>query len=420
MNSMSQFISKLLNSKSFLRVMSVLIAIFVWFYINTTVNPKNTKNFDVAVTVGYAGSVPDKLNLAPLLNNNGNLTTNVVLSGSNSDFLKFKSEDITVHLDFSSVISPGVYDIYTFIDASKLPANVSIESINPKFYSIEFEERVTREMNITAQTTGKLPAGYLITARKFTPSKVTVIGPKSIVDSISRICVPLNIDQRTETLTDIQQLVLLNANGEKIDTRYLVINETEASAELTIAYQKQVKLIVETFNRFGKDENPYTKISYSTSYVTMEGNEQLLSAISEINLGKIDLADITLMPYIESFNLPTYMGLQYVSDISSVDVTINMPQTEIKNIKFSKSNIEKFTFINQMSNTTPKITTESFLVSIRSLDYMLDKIDVNSLKCEVDLLNINENGQYPIVFTLPEGVSAGFMDQIFIDVEFIG
>ena len=142
---------RLINNDSFLKIISVLIAVFLWFWIISTAKPTNKKEFQsIPVQISYEGSMPDKQGLMMLLADQ-NIFVNLVISGPRSNLFTFSENDIKATLNFSAVAAPGTYQLP--VSVTLTDEHLSVESVSPQIMNISFAKKVTRDIAITSHNT---------------------------------------------------------------------------------------------------------------------------------------------------------------------------------------------------------------------------------------------------------------------------
>lgn len=412
-----QFCNNIIHRDSFLRVISVFIAILAWFYIINIINLTKEKSFThIPIQINKAGSVPDRNNLTMLLPD-PNLFIDVKVSGPRSSLLNFDKDNITASLNMDSVVSDGKYNLDVKVDTGD--SQIHVTEQNPSQLSIEFSKKATRKIQIFLDVTGVLPQNYYVINQNIVPVYVDVEGPEKIVNAISIVKAVVDIEGAKSQIAEIPNLLFLDSNGSNIDKSNLTISKEQAAVTVDIAYRKTVPVRVELKNHFGGDESMYTTLSYSLPEVEIQGDESIVSKIEDIYLGQLFLDEINGQS--QKFDSPLPITNDYIytkPDLKLIQIDVSFGDAKIKNVSFNKEYLNKFTFNNIPENKTPVISSENAILSVRSLPYILDRITADKLKGVVDLSLPNENGDYPVTFYPETGVSCGFMNQVYVSVDF--
>ena len=107
--SVSAKIKALISRNGFLKIISVILAIFAWFAIIYYANPTNSAEFrNIPIKIHYEGSVPGNNGLMMLLTDT-NFTCDISVEGGRTALLVLNSNDISSTLNFEAIASAGIY-----------------------------------------------------------------------------------------------------------------------------------------------------------------------------------------------------------------------------------------------------------------------------------------------------------------------
>ena len=94
LTSLSSKFSSLIRRNGFLKIISVILAVFAWFAIIYYANPTNSAEFrNVPIKIHYEGSVPGNNGLMMLLTDT-NFTCEVKVQGGRTALLVLNADDI--------------------------------------------------------------------------------------------------------------------------------------------------------------------------------------------------------------------------------------------------------------------------------------------------------------------------------------
>ncbi|MDF2685225.1 MAG: hypothetical protein K0S55_406 [Clostridia bacterium] len=417
-----KFCNDIIHKDSFLRVISVFIAILLWLYILSISDFLRTERYTkVPIIIEEAGSVPDRNDLIMLLKDK-KLFVTVTVSGPSAAFVGFKQDNIKATLNLDPVVSPTKYNLKVIVDTGD--SQINVDTVYPSTIPIEFSKKKTKSFTIDIATKGTLPENYYQINSTLSPTEVDITGPEKYVNSINKVIAEINIDGQKSLVSAEPNLLFLDNMGNNVNTDFLTIDYKQAAVTVDIAYQKTIPLKFTPYNnKYGGDETSYTTYSYSPiKEITVQGNESVVKILEYIDLGRFSFeTDITRSPLTFSASLPFSTDYKYTGipiDLKTIDVTVDLGDAEINNIRFNKAQFDNFTFINVPLNKIPVITSKSATLSIRSLPYILDRINASSFIGTVDLSKQNENGNYPVSFTIPGETSYGLMNQVYVSVDF--
>lgn len=417
MKKISGFFGNLFKNSIFIKVVSVLIAIGVWLYIVNVVDPRKSEDYtNIPISFAYEGTVPYNNNLMPLVTNR-NFFVDIRISGARTSLLNFSKDKISASLNFNAVGAEGIYDIP--ISISLGDDSLTYEIIGSDTVTLEFVKKSTTTLNVDFQKIGNYKSGYSAVEQTVSPEIITVEGPKSIIDTIGRAEVLVDVSGSAKNIVEIADISLFTTDGSYVDRTYLSLSDSQATVSVALQYKKSVKVTTSLLNPYGGNESSYATVSYSPSpYLYLQGDESTLSLIENYNIGDINLAEITDSKKTFEFNISNKDGIEVISDSKTVSVTVDLGNVSTRNYSLDSLNLEACTFLNVPEGMTPKISDIRKRITLRAQEHTLGELTSDSFKLYVDLSAIpNEDGQYPLIIELPVGVSGGFLNPYYVNVD---
>lgn len=184
------------------RLISVVVAIVLWFVVLGSRSVEVTKEVPVEITTSdemtVANEVPDKITFR--------------LSGPKA-FLRaiLNRPESPIRVNLIGNSSPSVTFRF-FSDNIRVPPGVKVMGVSPPAIQIKQEPVRTKEVRVRVDIRGTPPEGYRIVKVKIEPSVVKVRGAKSRLQNLSEIStLPIDVSEIRETTT--QAGILEGANG---------------------------------------------------------------------------------------------------------------------------------------------------------------------------------------------------------------
>ncbi len=206
-----------LQSNKFLMVLSVLLALVVWFLMAFT----NTEEYPVAIR-----DVPVTIKLPEAYQEAGlkafvdqEQTVTVYIKGNSLSVHNVTKDDLQVETLFSSNISEGSNNIATLsVKKVGYVTDFEVDRIEPSLIQVMLDYSGEKTFQIdTSGIKGSSVEGYYSSTPVASPETVKVSGPQSIVDSISSVTVgEKDLSSATETTLFTADLQFLDANGNQI------------------------------------------------------------------------------------------------------------------------------------------------------------------------------------------------------------
>ena len=163
-----------------LKLVSLVLAIFLWLYVTTIQTPQITKVF--MVPTHYYGLENS------LLVGEGTKYVSIYLKGPQKIIKRITPEDLNVFLNLSKISTPGKYSIP--IDVS-VPSGLNLIKIKPKKMEVHILKAVVRFFLLTPTFLDKKVESYKI---EFTPNLIKVKGRKEDIERIKYVTIFLTDD----------------------------------------------------------------------------------------------------------------------------------------------------------------------------------------------------------------------------------
>lgn len=141
------------------KILALLIAIFLWSYVMSDVNPEDYKivrNVDVNLQ-NLAEIKRDGL----VIMGDENFKVNVRIDGKKSEIGKVKTENIVASLNLRGY-GEGQYKIGVNASIQGSSANIRISSIEPREILVNFEKIITKEKEVSILTEGEMEKNFVL------------------------------------------------------------------------------------------------------------------------------------------------------------------------------------------------------------------------------------------------------------------
>jgi YbbR domain-containing protein len=213
---------RIFESGPSLKIASVVIAVALWFFVNSrgvselTISvPLEIKN----LSEGYE-IVTQKIK-----------EVNVGLKGHERLIKGIRIQDIRVYLDMSKMKDGwGVY--YINKENIKVPSSIEVTKIDPSVVKIKAEKTVEKKVKVKANVQGALKEGYKIVSVIVEPKKVSIEGAKSIAGKFKDVSTEM-IDV-TGKVESFEQKVKVLTNGKNVR-----LTEDEVAVKVKISKAKK-------------------------------------------------------------------------------------------------------------------------------------------------------------------------------------
>lgn len=313
-----------------LRILSVIVAVIGWFYVNIIVNPVVERQFEVDLALTDKRSDCVYKNVMPKVS--------IFIKGGRREIIE-NYYPVKSKLVAAANVSKAISD-----SANKIPVNVvlprGLELVKTEPREVEITpvlmDEHTAEVNVILQ--GTVKQGYYIKSCEINPKTAKIKGPQKLTGGIKQILLPVNVANLETGLLLKQQpltIVELAAAGENADVT-ISPREAEINVDIQPLPSKQVNIVAQIAGKVA----PGYKISTilcEPQTILIKGPAKTIDRVSEILTEQVDVSDIK-SGLVQNVNLHVPADAGYVVENKPVSITITLQQI-YKNQKFQKVRI---------------------------------------------------------------------------------
>lgn len=362
-------------------LLSLAIALGLWLYVVTTVSTESTETYnDISVTFDGETVLAER-NL--MLTSGKNVKVDLRLTGSRGDHKKIMTaNDITLRVDLTKVMDPGEVEMSYKISYPNGLADDAFEIVDqyPDKVSLTVEKKAHRDdVPVKITYTGSAAEGFICDTENAVLDYpyITVIGPSSVVELIDHARIDVDLNGRTESVSENYRYTLCDAAGEPVDVEFVTTNVAEVHLDLKIHRFKDVPVELSVAYGGGATEQ-YTSIKIEPATVRVSGSEALLDELEKITLGSIDLSTIesnTELSY--PINLPE--GVTNESGVAEAQVKISFNGLSSKEFEVTQIN-----GINVPEGMEYVLVNEVLKVKLRGLTGLINTIKPEDITATID------------------------------------
>lgn len=399
-----------------LKVLAFFSAVFMWLVVVNIDDPVTEKTYTgIPVSVINEEVVTTTNRTYQIVDNTQEVM--VTVSANRSVLNKIRSEDIIAVADMKE-LSLG----------TQIPIEVSIprykyEKVytSPVNLQVKIEDEAKNNFPITPSTIGTVREGYVLGDLKPNPEKVTLRGPKSVIDSISRVVAEANVSGLSENADIEGRLILYDVNNNVIDQTLLANNlgKDGVSVRVTLHQIRSVPVKPDSSMITAATGRKVSNVMVEPKEVRVTGEEEDLDKLDEIEIPAEDLAISDLTERTERMvDISSYLpeGVTLVDEnAGSVVVTILIEQPGVKNYEVSTSSITVNNLAEDLELSYGSVDLE---IQIRGPEEIL-KVFTVAKRVSIDLKIYQSPGTYlvPVTVELPDGCTLVDSDEVEIILE---
>lgn len=270
-----------------LKILALLFAAVMWMGVVNLDDPPMNKKFTIAVTVENEEAVMSMNKYFEFDSESSNVTINVL--GKRSIINDISASDFKATADMSRLIQRENENVVPIeITALRYASKLTI-SKRTRELKVTLEDLMTQRFVIQPVAQGSPAEGYALGDMSVAPNRITISGPKAVVSKIDSVKAPIDILDMSTDITDSVMPVILDKNGETIDTTRLTISVEIVTVRVDIVSEKAVPIKV---NYSGKPADGYEVIAAKAdpATVTIKGPSDILNTISAISIPDTDIS----------------------------------------------------------------------------------------------------------------------------------
>ncbi len=257
-------------------VLAFILALLVWFVATSESNP-----LQEGITPP-AGLPIEAVNTPPGYEIVGGLSerAQVRLVAPRNSWDLISPSDFRAYVDLTKV-EPGISSVPVTVVCSRCAENrARITGVTPKEVAVRLEPSEQRQMDVQVGLIGDAALGFALQKPTASPSRVTVKGPRSAVDSVAQVQarMPLLDSPRA----DVERLVTLSAldkNGSTVTG--VTIDPPQVSVHVPVQQEQGYRELSVTIDRDITPAAGYwiSSITVSPSTVTVKGPPALIKSL---------------------------------------------------------------------------------------------------------------------------------------------
>lgn len=378
------------NNKVWTALLSIAIAVGLWFYVVTVVKPESTNTY-------Y--NIPVVLEGESILLNNRNLmivggadtTVTMELFGNRTDLDKVNSGNITLIADLTKIYEAGEVEVtYSHRFPGDVPSGaLTVQSKSPATIKLKVEERVSNFVDVEPIYIGEMPDKdmYLVDTKKaeLDTTRVQITGPKSVIEQIAKATINVDLTGRTEDFMVKERITLCDKDGNPVDVSLVTASVEEVTLTLPIRYYKYVQVRVENVIEGGGATQESSSIQYEPARIMVSGNKDVLSKKTVIMLpGSIDLGKLK-----EAVEMPFPLildeGLTCESGETEVTVKVSFPNLGMQDLTITNIQV-----LNVPEGLDCELLTKELKVTVRGTKDVVARVKPSDLTVTIDFATITD------------------------------
>ncbi len=394
---------KILKNNLGLKLLAFLFAFLLWLIVVNIDNPVMSKTFSgIPVIVEHSEILTEQKKTYQIVDDTQNV--NVTISAKRRTLSKIKAEDIIVTADIKEMY----LDSQIPLEAVVVGYEENYESIytNPRNLQIRIEENVSKTSNITPMATGEVRDGFVLGNLQTDPETVTINGPESLVDRISKVTAEVDVSGLGEDSILASQLMFYDEDNNLIDQSRLANNlgNFGVNVAVTLYKTRRVPVDVDTSKIVVKEGHSISSVKLAPEEIEIAGPDDILDEVDSIEIPAEEFEEQIVNSRTDfTLNLEEYLpnGIQLADSMAnSMIVTIAIERNGTRNFELPIGSITVKNLDDDLRMSYRK--TEDLEVHVRGAKESLEELNIERMAV-IDLKEYKKAGTYtvPVQIELP-------------------
>lgn len=381
---------KSINNTKLVKFLSLVIAIFLWFFAMSDVNPSRTKVFS-NIPIEVYGLREDLIITDKIVK-----SANVEVSGRRNIISNITRDDFNIELDLSRY-GEGKHNIKLYSNDKFRYDDLKFE-YKPEHITINIEKLVNKEFDIELAISGQLPEGVDGDKLSLSERTCSVSGPNSKVKLVNKIVANVDakkIEGNTEIVTQL----------EPIDSEGKIVKDVKLSKKhvsLVIPYENNILAKINPVIVGELEENyELEEILVEPETVSLLKEDESAEDIYSVDTEEFDISNMKEDTE-KSVKLIIPEGYSIIGEekaLIKLKVRESKEESKLLETQAYKLNISNENIVGKDSSiilSNPSEIQKQVDVEIEGEIEELEKIKEDSIILTLDFSNINVAGTFDI------------------------
>lgn len=409
-------INKIVSSKAFWIIISLLASFLLWTYIMSTEETTIEMTFS-NVKVVYQGADDLRATRGLIVTGADADTVSVRLKGTRRVLGNLSSADLSAVIDVSGISQAREMQVSYSL---QYPTNVDKSSItvlskSPETISFSVVQEANKTLEVKGVFTGSVKDGYTAEPIQVDPSSITLYGPQEELDAVDSICVYVTRADLDKSIASTNcPYVLLDKDGNKLTPKEITGNYDTVSVSMPVLMNKDLPLTVSLVGGAGATEDNCV-VEIEPKSIQVAGDTTVLQTLNQLVVATVDLSSFATS-YETTVTIPLDNNLRNLSGVTEATVRISVRGLETE--KITATNITT-----TGTNRHVEIATTSLVVTVRAPAETISQITADNIRVVADLTNYKATSgtvAVPAKVYVDGFSDAGAIGEYVVNVHFTG
>lgn len=309
---------------------------------------------------------------------------NIQIEGKRYDISGLNSDDFFASVDLSSIRTAGSYTLPLSV-SSKSDRSCAITNVEPNKITLVIDEIISKEFPIKGIAPNiSVPEGYYLSDITTAPATITLTGSASKINQITEIEARSTYHgEISETHRTGSEIYIYGTGGARILPEGITLSTDSVSVNVPIFKQKDLPLKF-TLTGFPSNFNADSlKYEIQPKTLTVAAPDVSIDNLSELNIGAIDISDITINSPNSFIPIVLPDGYKNLSGNNTARIEWKIDDYTKRNIIVD---IENFEITNAPNNFNVRFITGQLEVTIIGPAEAISDISASDIMVTANLL----------------------------------
>lgn len=405
---------KTLTNNLLLKVVSVVMAVFVWLLVINVDDPIITSQISGVIVQVQNEAYIESGGKMSMIEEGQNVVT-VEVTGKRSIVDNLSAEDLVATADLKQIVNMNTDPIMVpiAVNCSKLKSANLVP--NPRNLSVDIDEIMTQEYIVTVASGEGQPAkGYEIGMLSANPDKIKITGPQSLVRKIDKVVAAVDATNLREDAVKQVGLKIIDRNQAEFsesEMNYLKYDTSVPEVNVSVDLWTVRNDIAIKGGYVGQVAEGYKvdKITFTPGHISVAGKDSALEALAAAG-NSIQVPDETIDVTGKNTDFEVKVNIEQLL-AEETKLTKNTSDTVIAAVNILPQDSKEYSIPttsisgeNVPSGLQLVYETEKVQVRIRENGSELDQLKESFIRASVDLAGKTEGSyQIPVKIELPAG-----------------
>lgn len=234
---------KKLDQKWQLKIVCLLVAIILWFFIINEQNPMSEGSYTVPVAIENLDS--------QYITSNVPKTVYIRLSGPRNTIINVGTNDVRAYIDMSNA-QEGEMEVPIHV---VIPSGTELKKQSLTSAKITVDVYTVKELPITPHVSGKVDGNSFVSSLKVIPEKVVVSGARRLIQQVDKAVISIPVGGKDEDFSMMAPIHLVDANDSPVEG--LELTPWQSSVKVGIDHNGVTKTLPVTVSSDGNLASGY-------------------------------------------------------------------------------------------------------------------------------------------------------------------